>query len=243
MLKKIINKELIGYFLTIVILLLSCYFIYDWAGGRTDARKFKTEYEILNGQINKSSKKKYRSISIALDNPIEYITADTLVEKINNNETMVVYFGFAACPWCRSVIVTLLNVAKDLKLDKIYYVDVQNIRDVMILDDNNNPVTKSKGTDAYYQLLDKLGSVLTDYTLTDKDGKKINTGEKRIYAPNVVAIVNGEPIKMTTGISPLQTDAYMKLTKEMINDTYEAFSCVIKCVLEVENTCSIESDC
>ena len=57
---------------------------------------------------------------------------------MDNNETFVVYFGFADCPWCRSVLPTLLDVADDLKIDKIYYVDVKEIRNKLDVDDEGN---------------------------------------------------------------------------------------------------------
>ncbi len=243
MLKKIINKESISWLLTMGFLLLSCYCIYTWVGVPTDAQKFKREYESLNGQVNEKNNKEYSSLSIEKDNPIVYLKADELVKKIDKGETFIVYFGFAECPWCRSVLGSLLRVAKDLKLDKIYYVDVQNIRDVKELDSSNKPVLKTEGTNSYKQLLVKLDAVLADYTLTDKDGNKVSAGEKRIYAPNVVAIVGGQPEKLATGISPFQTDAYMDLTESMLNDTYQAFKCVIKCVLDEENACHIGSSC
>ena len=143
----------------------------------------------------------------------------------------------------RSVLPTLLEVSKDLKLDKLYYVDVLEIRDVLDLDENGKLYTKTKGSDGYYKLLELLDNVLSDYSMTDKNSKPVNTNEKRIYAPNVVGIVNGEAIELTTGISKLQTDGYMDLTEEMVNETYNAFKCVIKCVLDSQNTCSLDKAC
>ena len=212
-------------------------------GKDSDAIKFKEEYESLNGTTSKSGKV-VREIIIDKDNPIIYKSAYEIVEMIENKETFVVYFGFPNCPWCRSVLPTLFDVAKDLKLDKIYYVDVLEIRDTLELNDKNELVTKTKGTDAYYKLLEYLDSVLSDYSMTDKDGKKIDTHEKRIYAPNVVGIVNGDAIELTTGISSLQTDGYMDLTEEMINETYNKFKCVINCVLDSEkNSCALNKAC
>ena len=210
--------------------------------GKTDASKFKEEYESLNGTTNKSGKV-IRSITIDKDNPIVYSTAEEIVKKIEDKETFVVYFGFASCPWCRSVLPTLLDVSKDLKLDKIYYVDILNIRDSLILDDNGKLITETEGSEAYYKLLTLLDSVLSDYSMSYKDVNKIKKKKKRIYAPNVVGIANGKPLELTTGISSLQTDAYMELTPEMIKETTSMFRCVIKCVLESNNSCSLDKAC
>ena len=59
----------------------------------------------------------------------------------------------------------------------------------------------------------------------------------------MVGIINGEADKLTTGISSLQTDGYMDLTEEMINETYNKFKCVIECVVNSNNTCSLEKQC
>lgn len=210
--------------------------------GKSDAVKFKEEYESLNGTVSKSGKE-VRSITIDEKNPMIYKSAEEIVEMIENKETFVVYFGFAACPWCRSVLPTLLDVSKDLGLDKIYYVDVLEIRDTLKVDDNKEVVTDKEGTEAYYKLLELLDNVLSEYSLTDSDGNKVETNEKRIYAPNVVAISAGVPTELTTGISSLQTDGYMELTDEMIKETEGLFRCVIKCVLDSNPTCSLDKSC
>ena len=57
-------------------------------------------------------------------------TAEEIAEKIEKKDSFIVYFGFAKCPWCRSVLETLIEVAKDQGLDTIYYVDVKDVRDV-----------------------------------------------------------------------------------------------------------------
>ena len=65
-----------------------------------DAIRFKQEYEALNGEENGNGKN-YRVVEIDENNPFVYATTDEIVEKINNKESFVVYFGFAKCPWCR----------------------------------------------------------------------------------------------------------------------------------------------
>ena len=230
-------------YLIIFSILIVSIFTLCGCGKNNDATKFKEEYESLNGTMSQSGKQ-IREIIIEKDNPIIYKTAEELVEMIENKETFVVYFGFPNCPWCRSVLPTLLDVSKELGLEKLYYVNVLDIRDTLELNDQNELVTKVKGTDAYYKLLEYLDSVLSDYSMKDKDGNSIETHEKRIYAPNVVGVVNGVADELTTGISSLQTDAYMDLTEEMINETYNNFKCVINCVLDSESkSCSLNKSC
>lgn len=203
---------------------------------KSDALKFKEEYEKINnektsyGTIN-------REVSISKDNPFIYKSAEEINEMIENKETFAVYFGFATCPWCRSVIETLIETAKEKGLDTIYYVDVYDIRDQLKLDDNGSVVVDRKGSDAYYKLLENLDNVLTDYTLTDSDNNSVATGEKRIFAPNVVSIINGKASLLATGISEKQTDPYAELTPEIRKDTKDAFVKVINQVLH-PNICT-----
>lgn len=218
----------------LIIMILSVFLISGCKNKNTDAYKFKEEYESLNGTTN-SSGKEIRTINIIEDNPFIYATAEEIVEKINNKETFVVYFGFASCPWCRSVLETLISTSSSTGIKKIYYVDISKIRDTYEMKDGSL-VRTNNGTEGYNKLLTLLGSKLSDYTL-NIDGKTINTGEKRIYAPNVVGVIKGEANELTTGISPLQTDAYMDLTNEMISDTKESFKKVLEPVFISLNTC------
>ena len=88
------------------------------------------------------------------------------------------------------------------------------------------------------ELLTKLDKVLADYTLTDKDGNEVSAGEKRIYAPNVVGVQNGEPTELETGESEKLTNPYDELTDEMRKETYNKLKCVFKCLEEKDTyTC------
>lgn len=208
----------------------------------TDAMKFKEEYESLNGTTS-SSGKTIRTININKDNPIIYKTEEEIINMVENKETFVVYFGFASCPWCRSIINNLINASNDLKLDKIYYVDVLKIRDTMTIDDNNQIITETRGSTGYYQLLKIFDKVLSDYTLKNKNNETIKTGEKRIYAPNIISVVNGEVQTLTTGISDNQKYAYMELTESINKDSYNKIKCTIRCVSDAKNSCSSDKMC
>lgn len=211
----------------------------------TDAVTFKTEYESIN---NKSvdEEKVYRSLEIPEDNPFLYITAEELVEKIDNKETFVVYFGFNTCPWCRSVLSNLIKSAKSNNIDKIYYVDVKNIRDTYSLNEEHEAIRTVEGTKGYYDLLNRLDRVLDKYanlTYSTKKKKKtvikeVEVGEKRIYAPNIVAVRDGAPIGITTGIPKKLSDSYGELTEEMNTDSLEQFDNLFKTL--THDSCSID---
>ena len=189
-----------------------------------DAKKFKEDYESLNGVTIKDDMK-HRSITIPEDNPMVYKTFKEISEKIDNKESFVVYVGFSACPWCRSVIPYVLEVAKENKIDTIYYVNVRSdntkatdLRGYYKLDKDNKPVVDIKADENYYKVLNTLDEFLTPYTLETSKGKKVETGENRLYAPTVIVYKDGKAIALDECISDKQTDGFMELTDEIIKD-------------------------
>ena len=196
----------------------------------TDAEKFKEEYESLNNKT--INKKKVRNISISKENPIIYKEAKDIIDMMDSKKTFIVYFGFNDCPWCRSMVETMLEVAKDYNIDEIYYVDIKDIRDEKEIDKDGNIKTTKEGNRDYLELLNRLDNLLEEYKVND-----ISMNEKRIYAPNIVAITNGSPLEMTTGISDDQKDPYEEITKEMKNTMYKKIECLAKCVNEASTVC------
>ena len=207
-----------------------------------DAIKFKEEYENLNGKTNENSKKKYRTVKIDSKNKIVYSSAKEVLKMMEEKKSFVVYFGFDSCPWCRSVVENVSKISKELDED-IYYVDVKEIRDVYELDDENKPKLTKEGDKNYLKLIKKLDSVLKEYTLTTDDDNEVKVGEKRIYAPNIVSIIDGSAKELTTGLSDKQTDGYMTLTDEMKQESYKKIKKIVKEVVNHNNTCDLDKGC
>lgn len=210
----------------------------------TDAYKFKNEYESVNNN-DLSNGKKVRELTIADNNPFVYKTPEDLVKMIEDDKTFAVYFGFNTCPWCRSVITSLIDSALEKGVKKVYYVDVKDIRDTYELNDNNEAVRTKEGTDAYYRLLELLNPVLTDYTPLKYETKKgktkeVKIDEKRIYAPNVVVVKNGEAVSMESGIVDELTDPYMELDNGIKCKIKEQFNCMFDKLNTDSNTCSVD---
>lgn len=203
---------------------------------KTDAEIFKKEYESLNGKTTETGKT-YRTVEIPKENPFVYQTAEQIVERIDKKESFVVYFGFAKCPWCRSMVEQLIKSAADNGITTIYYVDVLDIRDEFELSNTEGPTQTKEGTEGYNNLLDRLDSVLADYKIVNDAGEQVNVKEKRIYAPNVVAVVEGEPEKLVEGVSADLKDPYSELTNEMIEESYNSFKCLWKCLEEKSTMC------
>ncbi len=190
---------------------------------------FKEEYEALNGKENASGKE-HRKITISETNPFEKISTEELIKKIDNKETLYVYFGDPLCPWCRSVLEKAIEVAEEKNISKIYYIKIWDedgneiLRSKYTLNKKNKPQLVSPATDDYYTLLKAFKDFLPDYTLKTSDGKEIKIGEKRIFAPNFVYIENGVAKKLVEGISDKQTDSREELTKEILEDEEKIFT-------------------
>ena len=213
---------------------------YDYT--KTDAYKFKTEYESLNNQDNGNGKK-YRTLDINKKNRIIYSTAKEIVEKTENKETFIVYFGFAKCPWCRSMIENLVDLSIENDME-VYYVDVLDIRDTIEYIDGEVKTTK-EGDEYYMKLIELYADVLSDYTikgLEENPSMDFYIPEKRIYAPNVIAVVNGEAKEMVEGVSENLEDPYGEITEEMNNASIKQLECIFKCINEA-SICTGPSSC
>ena len=200
----------------------------------TDNIKFKEEYEKLNNKDN-------INVTINENNPFIYSDSKDIIKRINNKETFVVYFGFNTCPYCRTVLPSLIEVSEYLEVDKIYYVDISNIRDTIIINDDNELETTKEGTKEYNELLEILNDVLEDYTLEDKEGNTISTDKKRIYAPNIVTVVEGEIIDLETGISD-DFDIDKELSKKDKKEIYDNFYKILDDFKIKESMCGINVD-
>lgn len=205
----------------------------------TDAMKFKEEYESLNGTIRKSDGHLYNDIKVSEVNPIKYVNAKEVVEKLKN-ENAIVYFGANWCPYCRNAVPVLLEVARARNIDTIYYIYLDNDKSMWEIKDGELVKTKD-GTEDYYNLLDYLKDNLRDYVLTDEEGKEYETHEKRIYLPFVVGAKDGNivgtasTVKLEDGQSkydPLteeQHDKLYKIYNELVDKVFDDGTCDEEC--------------
>ena len=223
-------KKKIFFVILIIIAAIAFVFIHKMYSDykKTDAYKFKTEYESLNGVKNDNGKT-YRSLDISKKNKMIYSSAKEIVEKTKNKDTFIVYFGFAKCPWCRSMIENLVDLSIKNDMD-IYYVDVLEIRDTIEYTDGEVKTTK-EGNKYYMELIELYSDVLSDYTVKNGD-ETMTAEEKRIYAPNVIAVVNGEAKEMVEGVSEELTDPYGEITEEMNKASIKQLECIFKCINE-----------
>lgn len=140
----------VGIILLVIILILVKNKFFD--NKISDAVRFSEEYKT----IDENNVFVYRDINEIM--------------KIMENGTGIVYLGFPECPWCKSYVMYLNEVAKEVGIDKIYYFN--------ILEDRNN------NTDEYQ----KIVSILDKYLQYDEEGNK------RVFVPNVSFHISGEII-------------------------------------------------
>lgn len=175
-----------------------------------DAVTFKKEYEALNNRVNPNNNKLYPEVSISNDNPVKYSSYDEIFEVLRSG-TGVIYFGFPECPWARNLVPVMLSAAKEVEIDTIYYLNIKDDRDVLMLNENDDIITEKEGNKKYFELVEKLDSILDDYILTDNDGKSVSAGKKRIYTPLLIFVKNGKIIAHHTDTVDSQTDPYVAL--------------------------------
>lgn len=208
----------------------------------TDAIKFKNEYESLNGVVNENNEKEYMKVEVDSENPIIYKSGQEILDVLEN-ENAIVYFGFSSCPWCRNVVPILLEAAKENNLDKIYYVDILNMRDQYKFSGSIEPELIKKGTDAYYEILKFLDKKLEKYYVTDDSGNMYDTGVKRLYAPTVVAVKDGKALDLHVSTLDSQKDPYVALSDEQKEELKDIYKDLIKQIKDDNKACKEDEAC
>lgn len=177
-----------------------------------DGVNFKQEYEKLNDAEVKGTELKYLELSIDEENPIKYSSYEEIFNILDNG-TGVIYFGFPECPWCRALTPVLLDAAEESGVDKIYYLNNKEDRDVLEVDKNKKVVVKKEGTDDYYKLLEKLGDFASDYDLEGAE-----TDSKRLYFPTVLVVKEGKIASFHEGTLESQENPFEEMNKEDKNE-------------------------
>ena len=193
-----------------------------------DSIKFKEEYEKLN---NSTSPK----VSLEDDNPFVYTDIKKIVSTLKNG-TGIIYLGFPKCPWCRNAV----NVLQYINTDKILYLDMTDIRDTYEVKDGALVKTKD-AVKEYYEMLDILKDILSDYEVVD-NGVKYQTGEKRIYVPLVIGVLNGKIVGYHADTVDLEenqkpSDLLTEKQKSSLKLIYDEINSKVN-----SSSCDIDSD-
>lgn len=77
----------------------------------------------------------------------------------------------------------------------VYYCQIDKYRDRYEYNEKTGkPQMTVEAGEGYTELLSWLDEYLADYTVTDEAKNKIEVGEKRIGAPTIIQVKNGEPV-------------------------------------------------
>lgn len=201
----------------------------------SDASKFYHEYTEYNGKINDSNGLSYVNVNINDTNNIKYLTSKEAIELLESG-TGVIYFGFPTCPWCRSLVSPLLEVAQT-KNETIYYLNILDMRSSFSLSEGKISKT-SEGSEKYYQILELLDEYLEEFVLEDEAGNTYDTGEKRLYAPSLVAVKDGEVTSFHEGTIDSQNSGYDELSEEELNELKQ----IITKLIDSKNTSVCTND-
>ena len=185
-----------------------------------DEKNFAVEYENFNGKKSLTSGKKYMEVKIPEKNGVEYISGEKVIEILREG-TGVVYFGFPECPWCRNMIVPLLEVMQE-EGEKVYYYNAYSIRDDKDLDENGNIVTYKEGTENYYKILELLGDKADVYEGLNDDSIK------RLYFPTVVFVKHGKVVDKHVSTVDSQKTPFKKLNNKQIKELKDIYRKNIK---------------
>ena len=110
--------KIILILLAIIIIGVLLYFVLD-SDIRSDEKRFKTEYEELNGLKNDNNKN-YVKVKIPRKNNVKYASFNEVMDFLEDG-TGILYLGFPECPWCRNMVPILIDTALENEIENLYY--------------------------------------------------------------------------------------------------------------------------
>ena len=99
--------------LTTFVLIFCGYLLFKRNVNLDDAEKFRNEYMEFNDKVTNTGEK-YPLVNIPNDNTVVYAKEEDIIE-ILKSKSGVIYFGFNSCPWCRTLVNPLIEVATKLQ--------------------------------------------------------------------------------------------------------------------------------
>ena len=191
--------------------------------------KFKDEYENNNG-IELAENYILKTINIESDNNVKYVNDDQILSLLSSG-TNVIYFGWSDCNWCRTVVPVLVSTLKENDVDTLYYYNFKNLRTAY---ENDNDDKKTK---IYEEILNIIGDDISSVF----DENSLKNGEKKILAPTVVFVKDGEYVGLHVKSVDSQLNSTDDLNKEQINELKDIYQTLINQINS--NICSNDEGC
>lgn len=196
---------------------LSC----DKEESNNDSKKFKEEYEKLNGTES------LNEVNLEENNLVNYATLKEINKMIEDKESFVVVFGSPYYNESRFSISQFIEVSKENGIDKIYFIDL--IKDGKVENDirteytlNDGVVTKtSEGSEDYSTFIISAQDILP---IPYEDFIDVNTyeGSKTILNSAYIFVENGIPTIYTDGL-PKDTQDYSLVDSNTIKEIFKDF--------------------
>ena len=183
------------------------------------SKMFKNEYEQYNN-IAYDEEHELINLEVPLDVDVNYISGLDAASFLKKG-TGVLFFCVPTNQSCRNAIPVLLEVAKENKVDKINYINIENFQNTYEV--VNGTLTKTvEEQEGYYDVLKALDSVIENkYIVND-----IDTNEKRILSPTFIFVKNGEIIGTHFDLVELNENQtiFDELTKKQVKDLKQKFN-------------------
>lgn len=208
----------------------------------TDALKFKKQFEAVNSLVNPFTNEKYIELHIDDDNPFVYKTGKEIVD-ILNNESAIIFMGYPESDLTRVFLPIFLDVLKENNLNKVYYLDILEIRDKYKYSGSIVPELVHEGTKAYYEIVEFLNDYLDRYYVNDPEGNRYDTAVKRINTPTIVTIKSKEVINYHFGIGNNHDEEHAALSEEEQASLKGTLTEIIKSYKEATEICSSNIAC
>ena len=189
-----------------------------------DEIKFKNEYEKYNG-MDSDDNSLLKSIEINSDNNVKYINNSELLSVLTEG-TNIIYFGWADNNWCRTVVPILTQLIRYNNIETLYYYDFKSLKDGYLNNDEES-------VNLYNEILNIIGNDINTY-YDDTDSKKIQ-------APTVVFIKNGEYIGLHSMTVDTQENPSDELNSEEISQLKQKYQNYIDVINS--NVCEEKTAC
>ena len=187
--------------------------------------KFKDEYESLNESEYGTSILK--TVTIDSDSNVNYLSDETILDALKSGNK-VIYFGWPECNWCRTMLPTLIKVLKSNDIETFYYYNFKELRAAY---EEGKDLNKVK---IYEDILSIIGDDITSTFAKDSN----RSGEKKILAPTVVFIKDGNYVGLHVKTVDSQIKSSEELSKEQVKELEDIYQALVdKMAL---NVCSDE---
>lgn len=164
----------------------------------SDTEKFIEQYESYNltSYLSNNKSKLHRSVTLNHDADISYISYKESIQKYQNGDNFVLYYGWPTCPYCRALVEPLLTatVNTDTKLYVIELPEEDYETSRTNYEWKDGEVVTTNTNDDYEEFIEVLGGsdTFTEKIVykDDDDTEGVDTGKATMYAPTVLLIKN-----------------------------------------------------